>query len=692
MAGTSAKPRTGGTSAAQTIASSGDRARAFNSARRHSVLVRILKLALPASAVLALAGYGGYLAVDTALTKTGITVGPTELSTTHLTMQTPRYSGVSRHGSRYEIQAREAVTDLKMSGPVRLNGITATITQPGGVVTTMTAPWGTYDTKTEVLELYEKIDIDGSTGLRVRMTRATIFNKEGRIVSDEKVAAENETGTIVANGMVYLQKTRKADFRGDVRVRLKPNPAAQAKRDAGKEPAKPAVLPGLAANTGQPIDVQADELDVDDVAKTALFRKNVVARQADATLEAAELDVLYDGNVSVAPTQPAPEGGQKPAAQSRLKTIRARGDVVMVNKDDRATCETLDYDAATERVVLTGSVVLNSGTDRKATAQKAELDQATDTALLTGDVVVTQARNVLRGQRLAVDRRKGTTHLDSPADAGRAGGRIHALLYQTEAKPGSKGATKPAAAAPASPFGGNFRADPSAPIEIESDTLDVFDASKTAVFKVNVVAKQGEFIIRTIEMTAYYTGQGLSQDAAPAAKSQPGQGTQLTRVEARGRVFVTGRDGEQVTGDWANFDVKANTVLIGGNVTFNQGRNVGTHSRLLINLTNGEIRFPDNAARLDGPAEPAKPGGPAPKGPAISAVESGTNPACPPGVVCKSNRGAFVFYPQEIKEKSKQRKADDPAKPSAQPLTKVKKPRAKTEEPAPWTTETEPRQ
>lgn len=696
MAETSAKPRASGTSAAQTIASSGDRARAFSSARRHSILVRILKLALPVGAVLSLAGYGGYLALDSALTKQGVTVGPTQISTTHLTMQTPRYSGVSKDGARYEIQAREAVTDLKMSGPVRLNGITATITQTGGVITTMTATWGTYDTKSETLELYEKIDVEGSTGLRVRMTRATIFHKEGRIVTDEKVAAENETGTIVANAMVFLQRTRKADFRGDVRVRLKPNPAAQANREANKDPAKetpkPAVLPGLAANSGQPIDVQADELDVDDVAKTALFRKNVIARQADATLEAAELDIIYDGNVSIGRARPAPEEGQKPAAQSRLKTIRARGDVVMINKDDRATCETLDYDAATERAILAGNVVLNSGADRKVTAKKVELEQKTDTALLTGDVVVTQARNVLRGQRLAIDRRKGTTRLDTPADAGRASGRIYTLLYQTDSKGGTKGTSKPATAAPASPFGANFRADPSAPIEIEADSLDVFDASKTAVFKVNVVAKQGEFIIRTVEMTAHYTGQALAPGTAPAAKTQPGQGTQLTRVEARGKVFVTGRDGEQVTGDWANFDVKANTVLIGGNVTFNQGRNVGTHSRLLINLTTGEIRFPDSTANVEGPADAPKTALPIPKGPAISAAETGTKPACPPGVVCKSGRAAIVLYPEELKAKMKERKAEDAAKPVGQPVPKAKPPRAKTAEPAPWTTETEPRQ
>ena len=90
----------------------------------------------------------------------------------------------------------------------------------------------------------------------------------------------------------------------------------------------------------------------------------MIARQGDAILEAPELDVLYEGraNVTGAPA-PAKAGeakedgkvttGSKPGEQdSKLKTIKARGGVVMTNKDDRATAETLDYDAAAERVVL----------------------------------------------------------------------------------------------------------------------------------------------------------------------------------------------------------------------------------------------------------------------------------------------------------------------------------------------------
>ena len=74
---------------------------------------------------------------------------------------------------------------------------------------------------------------------------------------------------------------------------------------------------------------------------------------------------------------------------------------------------------------------------------------------------------------------------------------------------------------------GSFKSDPNAPIEIEADTLDVLDASKKAVFTGNVWAKQGEMVVRTVELTAFYTGQsglGLLPTPAPMIAEPAAQG------------------------------------------------------------------------------------------------------------------------------------------------------------------------
>ena len=44
---------------------------------------------------------------------------------------------------------------------------------------------------------------------------------------------------------------------------------------------------------------------------------------------------------------------------------------------------------------------------------------------------------------------------------------------------------------------GTFKTDPNAPMDIEADTLDVYDADKQAVFRSNVKAQQGDFVVRT---------------------------------------------------------------------------------------------------------------------------------------------------------------------------------------------------
>ena len=138
---------------------------------------------------------------------------------------------------------------------------------------------------------------------------------------------------------------------------------------------------------------------------------------------------------------------------------------------------------------------------------------------------------------------------------------------------------------------GTFKTDPNAPIDVEADTLDVHDQAKQAIFRGNVKSQQGDFVVRTVEMTVFYTGQagfGLPRSGDEAADKG---GSQLTRVEARQKVLITSKDGQTATGDWANFDVKANTVLMGGHVVVSRGKDVAEGPRLKIDLTTGMYRF-----------------------------------------------------------------------------------------------------
>ena len=63
------------------------------------------------------------------------------------------------------------------------------------------------------------------------------------------------------------------------------------------------------------------------------------------------------------------------------------------------------------------------------------------------------------------------------------------------------------------------------------------------------------------------------------------------RIEARRKVLITSKDGQSATAEWANFDVKANTALLGGGVVVVRGKDIAEGPRLKIDLTTGMYRF-----------------------------------------------------------------------------------------------------
>ena len=81
-----------------------------------------------------------------------------------------------------------------------------------------------------------------------------------------------------------------------------------------------------------------------------------------------------------------------------------------------------------------GGAVVTIGADRRVASDQVEFDAKADTALFTGDVVVNQLQNVLQGKRLFIDRKAGTSRLETPAEGGQPAGRIAATFYQSDDK------------------------------------------------------------------------------------------------------------------------------------------------------------------------------------------------------------------------------------------------------------------
>jgi lipopolysaccharide export system protein LptA len=166
------------------------------------------------------------------------------------------------------------------------------------------------------------------------------------------------------------------------------SPPAQRSAQASQGPAN--ALQGFSKNKDEPVQIEAASLEVRDKDKVATFSGNVHVIQGDTDLRSKTLVVFYEGddagNGGIKAAQPGPGGS------SQIKRLEAKGNVLVTQKDQTAT------------------------------GDKGVFDMKTNTITLIGNVVISQGQNVLRGERLVVDRATGVSRVE--------GGRVQGIFQR----------------------------------------------------------------------------------------------------------------------------------------------------------------------------------------------------------------------------------------------------------------------
>lgn len=206
--------------------------RAFQAARRHSRLVRGLRVGLPVVvagvlAVLLLVTYFNPLRM---LSKLPINVGNLVVSGTKITMEQPRLSGFTHDGRAYEVTANAAAQDVTKPDIVELHDIHAKVQTQNNGSLQMTAADGIYDTKAETLRLTQQIVLTSSSGYECRLSEALIDTRKGNIVSEHPVEVKMLQGTLNANKLQVSDSGNLLRFAGGVDMVLKLD-QTQAKTD-----------------------------------------------------------------------------------------------------------------------------------------------------------------------------------------------------------------------------------------------------------------------------------------------------------------------------------------------------------------------------------------------------------------------------------------------------------------------------
>jgi lipopolysaccharide export system protein LptC len=213
----------------------------FAAAARHSRLVRLLRIAVPAAVILSM---GMIVAVSIfnpfrmILNKLPIDMGNLVVSGTKITMESPHLAGFSPDGRPYELWAKTATQDVTDPTHVELGSLRAKVRMEDQSSVTMDARTGLFDTKAQLLELHKDIFLQSSTGYEARMTQALVDIAQGTVTSDEQVDVKLLNGTLVGQRLKIIDHGALVRFDGGVVMNLvmdQPDPSASA--EAATEPA-----------------------------------------------------------------------------------------------------------------------------------------------------------------------------------------------------------------------------------------------------------------------------------------------------------------------------------------------------------------------------------------------------------------------------------------------------------------------
>ena len=217
--------------------SRGNSGRAFRAARRHSRVVRVLRIAIPVAVLLGLTGISliTYFNPLRMLTTLPIDISDLVVSGTKVTMEQPRLSGFTRDARAYEFTADAAAQDLTKPDIIQLRNIHAKVEMQDKSTMEMTAVTGIYDTKGETLRLERNILLSSSTGYKGRLSEAMVDVRKGNVVSNQPVELEMLQGTLNANRLEIVDSGDLVRFLGGVSMVMMLNDTAVPKPKTGKQ-------------------------------------------------------------------------------------------------------------------------------------------------------------------------------------------------------------------------------------------------------------------------------------------------------------------------------------------------------------------------------------------------------------------------------------------------------------------------
>ncbi len=215
----------------------------FAIAARHSRMVRVLRIAVPAAVILALTAIVAVSIFNPfrmLLPKLPLDMGNLVVSGTKITMESPHLSGYTPDQRPYELWAKSATQDLTDPDHVDLKTLRAKVLMEDRSTVTLDARNGLFDTKQQLLDLHKDILLQTTTGYEARLTQAFVDIGKGTVTSDEHVDVKLLNGTLTADKLRITGGGEIVRFEGNVVMNLDNLSPADASGPSANAPAMPA--------------------------------------------------------------------------------------------------------------------------------------------------------------------------------------------------------------------------------------------------------------------------------------------------------------------------------------------------------------------------------------------------------------------------------------------------------------------
>ena len=226
----------------------------FAAAARHSRMVRMLRVAVPAAVLLAMASIVLISVINPfrILAPNNVPVDMSNLvvSGTKITMETPHLAGFSTDQRPYELWAKAAIQDLADPDHVELKTLRAKVMMEDKSTVTMDARTGFFDSKQQMLDLRKDIFLQSSTGYEARLSQAYVDINKGTVTSDEHVDVKLLNGTLTADRLRIINSGEIVRFEGNVVMNLiMESPAAPEPEPEPPPPPRTRSVTGKSSNT-----------------------------------------------------------------------------------------------------------------------------------------------------------------------------------------------------------------------------------------------------------------------------------------------------------------------------------------------------------------------------------------------------------------------------------------------------------